>query len=318
METITPNLGRYKHPRNMLPLLKYTFLVLVSFFIAHNLSNFVTGPSSSSSSDKDMNIQIYSHNIRFDNKGAKEAEKPWSERKIPLTESVSFHSFGVPTVVCLQEVLKNQLDDILALLNQHSVKEDDWTYFGVGRNDGKEAGEYSPVIYRKSDFELLEGGSFWLSETPNVPSRGWDADQTRIATWTHLKHRQSGEKINVFNTHLDHKGQKSREEAVKLIAQKTRSYNDDVSFIAGDFNSEPHEEAYQTLKNYLKDTRLYNNQIYGYKNTFTGFDDDEEHKVIDYVFVDDRVKEAKLFGVLENKFNFYSSDHRPLLVKFEI
>ncbi|CCH41985.1 hypothetical protein BN7_1524 [Wickerhamomyces ciferrii] len=272
---------------------------------------------------KEVNFKIYNQNIRYDNKNADgKGEKPWNIRKVEIAKSIQYNSFNTKTIITLQEVLKNQLDDLLKLLNEGTEKEGlepKWTYYGVGRSDCKTNGEYSPIIYNKEDFKLLDSSTFWLSETPNVPgSIGWDANQERIVTWAHLK-PQWGEAINIFNTHLDHLGKKSREESVKLIANKTRSYNEDISFITGDFNSEPNEEAYQTLQKIFKDSRLHNDVKYGFDNTFTGFDSKSRHKVIDYVFIDPRLDSVKGFGVLDNHFDgIYSSDHRPVVVEITV
>lgn len=263
-----------------------------------------------------LNFKLYSHNIRYDNKNVSGGEKPWSQRKLEIYRSIKFNGFTTKTIVTLQEVLKNQLDDLLTLLNED--KDLGWTYFGVGRNDGKTSGEYAPILYNKNDFKLIDSSTFWLSETPDVPSRGWDADQTRIVTWARLQPTK-GESINIFNTHLDHIGVVARKESVKLIANKTRTYNSDISFITGDFNSEPKEEAYQTLSKVFKDSRLYNDNKYGFENTFTGFDKKSRNKVIDYVFFDPRLESIQGFAVLDNHFDgIYSSDHRPLVVEISL
>lgn len=264
-----------------------------------------------------LNFKIFNNNVRYDSKNPVKNERPWSERKIELYKSIKFSSFNTVTIVTLQEVLKNQLDDILTLLNQD--EDANWSYVGVGRNDGAEAGEYSPIFYNKEEIELVNSSTFWLSETPDVPSKGWDANQFRIVTWAHLKFKDNERKINVFNTHLDHVGKVSRKESVKLIASKTTSYNNDVSFITGDFNSEPHEEAYQTLSKVFNDSRLNNKLKYGYENTFTGFESSDELKVIDYVFIDPRLGSVEGFGVLGNSYDgLLASDHRPLVVEVSI
>ncbi len=294
-----------------------TFKLLLIFALLIIVGRQLFAMSDNNTTSGALNFKLYSHNIRYDNKNISGGEKPWSQRKQEIYKSIKFNGFNTKTVVTLQEVLKNQLDDLLKLLNEE--KDLGWTYFGVGRNDGKEAGEYSPILYNKNDFKLIDSSTFWLSETPDVPSRGWDADQTRIVSWARLKPVDKGQSINVFNTHLDHIGVVARKESVKLIANKTVSYNSDISFITGDFNSEPKEEAYQTLSKVFKDSRLYNDNKYGFDNTFTGFDTKARHKVIDYVFFDPRLSTIQGFAVLDNHFDgIYSSDHRPLLVEISL
>lgn len=292
-------------------LLIFALLVIVGKQLFTMSANFSDGSSAS------LNFKIYSHNIRYDNKNVGGGEKPWNQRKFEIFKSVKFNGFNSKTVVTLQEVLKNQLDDLLVLLNED--KDLGWTYFGVGRNDGKQSGEYAPILYNKNDFKLIDSSTFWLSETPDVPSRGWDADQTRIVSWARLKPVDKGQSINVFNTHLDHIGVVARKESVKLIANKTVSYNSDISFITGDFNSEPNEEAYQTLSKVFKDSRLHSENKYGFDNTFTGFGKNSRHKVIDYVFFDPRLTSIQGFAVLDNHFDgIHSSDHRPLVVEISL
>ncbi len=262
---------------------------------------------------QDFTFRLYSHNIRYDNKYLWNGEHDWTkERKYLVSQSIRYNA-QYNSIVSLQEVLHNQLDDILNLLG------DDWTSFGVGRSDGKTNGEYSPILYKKSEWKLLDSKTFWLSETPDVPSRGWDAALERIVSWVYLENIKSGQKLNVFNTHLDHRGVIARRESVKLILQKAKGLNDDPSFFCGDFNTKPTDEPYSIVSKDLDDTSVASDKLnrYGHSDTFTGFDGngdgDHETKIIDYIFVPKSGIKVETHSVLHSKFHdIYISDHRPV------
>lgn len=274
-------------------------------------------------STEPLNIRFYTHNIRYDNNGLWENEKPWNDRKTYVASSIKFNSRNVNTVVTLQEVLHNQVEDLTELLGE------DWSYYGVGREDGLTKGEYSPIFYKNTDWKLLESKTFWLSETPDKPSKGWDAALERIVSWVHLEHKHTGIKVNVFSTHFDHQGVVARKESTKLIISKTKSINSSPSFFGGDFNTEPTDEPYKIASKHLLDARKEVHRDidrYGHYEgfTYTGFDGGivERAKVLDYLWVDkkdtqnDKGYSLKVedFAVLHSEFNgVYMSDHRPVV-----
>ncbi|ODV62873.1 endonuclease/exonuclease/phosphatase family protein, partial [Ascoidea rubescens DSM 1968] len=264
--------------------------------------------------DSPLEFRLYTHNIRYDNKNLWEGERPWSERKYLIASSIKFNA-KKNTLVCLQEVLYNQLVDLKQLLG------DEWNYFGVGRKDGKFSGEFNPIFYQKKDWKILNSKTFWLSQTPEIPSKGWDAALERIVEWLHLQNIPSNKKINIFNTHLDHQGVIARRESVKLILQRCKNLNNNPSFFTGDFNTEPADEPYQIASKQLLDTnKAVNDKLNRYahadESTYTGFDGGivERAKVIDYIWATKDSKNIfiKSFAVLHSKFNFYMSDHRPV------
>lgn len=275
-----------------------------------------------------LSVRVYTHNVRYDNNALWEGERPWSERKYYVASSIKFNGQSSNIVVTLQEVLNNQLNDLQDLLGN------EWTHYGVGREDGKTKGEFSPIFWKKTDWELLEAKTFWLSETPEQPSKGWDAQLERVVTWVHLQHHETKQKINVFSTHFDHQGVVARRESTKLIISKTKSINDDPSFFGGDFNTEPSDEPYQIASEHLLDASKQVTepaQKYGHYGdyTYTGFDGGikERAKVIDYLWVEKPdVQKAKnyflkveTFGILHSQYNdVYSSDHRPLVTDAKI
>lgn len=264
-----------------------TFLLILSLLFLKSLSQPATslaniyGPS--------VNVRIYTNNIRFDNKHyPDEGEQPWKVRKVQVINSIDFHTsfLGHANVVCLQEVLHHQLEDILFGLGQN---QGDWTYYGVGRTDGATRGEYAPVLFKNSDWRVLENSTYWLSETPWKPSRGWDAALERIVTMVTLQSRMNPLiKINVFNTHFDHRGKRARRMSSRLIIDKMENYNDYPSFLCGDFNTQPKDEPYGILKKAgFKDSRTLVDwkYSYGHESTFTGFDKENQvNTIIDYVW----------------------------------
>ncbi|KAL5373037.1 hypothetical protein DPSP01_012999 [Paraphaeosphaeria sporulosa] len=205
----------------------------------------------------------------------------------------------------------------------------DWDYIGVGRDDGKKAGEYSPIIFRKAVWKVDTWKTVWLSQTPDKPgSKGWDAASIRIVTVGTFVHQASKQKVVGMCTHLDDQGATSRTESAKLILKVANetTHNGTTTkpipmFLGGDLNSEPSGSAYQILNakdsalQAVKDVapRKYGNP----KTTFTGFQESDAKTELDHVFVDRRadVWEATGFAVLPNKFDdgVYASDHRAVV-----
>jgi endonuclease/exonuclease/phosphatase family metal-dependent hydrolase len=215
---------------------------------------------------------------------------------------------------------------------------------GVGREDGKRAGEYSPVLFRSDIWSLLHWETIWLSETPDVPSKGWDAASIRIMTVARLQHTVSKVSILVASTHMDDQGSQSRLKGAKLIKKFFSDYTHSLTplkapsliILAGDFNSEPTEEAYKVLESVDSPVRDLRNlvpseSLYGHENTFTGFGFDKEPpKMIDFIFIgprsDFQTKRDPIskpesswyvdgYGVLESRFEngVYNSDHRAVV-----
>lgn len=263
-----------------------------------------------------LKVRVYTNNIRFDNRRYPDkGEQPWTLRKVGVISSINFNTFlGIANVVNLQEVLHNQLEDIIEGLGPK------WAYYGVGRADGKTKGEYSPIFYKKSEWKLLESKTIWLSETPNVPgSKGWDAALERICTIIVLESkREPGLKIKFLNTHFDHQGVIARRESAKIIAEEMQ--NELLpAILSGDFNTQPTDEPYLILKAVgFNDSRVTAKNVYGFHDgTFTGFDKDREpHIIIDYVWSNNFPPTN--YGVLENNFGEFFSDHRPVVADFSI
>ena len=179
-----------------------------------------------------------SYNIRYNT--VADGESAWPNRRDALASQVRFNR---PEIGGLQEVLAGQLRDLEQRLPEY-------TFVGVGRDDGAEAGEFSPVFFDGNRFTMLDGGTFWLSETPEVPgSVGWDASLPRIVTWVQLADSVSGRTVIFFNTHFDHQGQVAREQSAILMRQRIADLAgpDALFVITGDFNVTPDNPAYASM-----------------------------------------------------------------------
>jgi endonuclease/exonuclease/phosphatase family metal-dependent hydrolase len=276
-----------------------------------------------------VNIRVLTHNIRYATGSPFKGEERWPIRCPRLCSELVFNSIPPATFICLQEVLHNQLLDILTALNQCADTGGEWKYIGVGRDDGKEAGEYSPIFYRPSVWELKFWNTCWLSETPKVPSKGWDAASTRIATIGQFVHHESGKMIFVVSTHLDDQGAKSRKEAAKLLLTvlefEAGFRGADAVLLAGDFNSPPDGEAYRVVtapESGMVDVHdmVPKHKRYGNEMTFTGFCHESDPNRIDFIFSREKDKiKYGTYAVLANRFDdgVYSSDHRACVADLQ-
>ena len=180
-----------------------------------------------------------SYNIRYAT--ASDGENIWEKRKDFLAETI--RAFD-PDLLGTQETLARQRDDLAARLDGYDV-------LAAGRDDGREAGEMMAVFYRKARFEKLDGGHFWLSETPDrAGSKSWDSSLPRMVTWVKLRDRTDPEArpIAFFNTHFDHRGPKARIESARLLRKKIEELGEGCRVVlTGDFNSGDGSEPYRTL-----------------------------------------------------------------------
>lgn len=269
--------------------------------------------------ESSMKLRLYTHNIRYDNRHPVKGERLWEERQPLVSESIRFNTQPGAAVVCLQEVLHNQLVDIVDFLNQESKNttgHGDWAYYGVGRNDGNQSGEYAPILFRQSDWHVVSNNTYWLSPTPDKPSKGWDAALSRIVTTVVLRSKASGEKVKVLNTHFDHKGVEACRELSKLIMKKMSG--SEPAFLCGDFNTQPTDEPYKLLlKSGFRDSRV-QGRTYGYNLTFSDFTRKHEaNTIIDYIWAG-KGPVWQTYGVVPNYFDFYMSDHRPVIADYLI
>lgn len=254
---------------------------------------------------KSQPINVMSYNIRLNT--ASDGVNAWPNRKDNVKALVKFYDTDI---LCVQEALPEQFDAL--------VENTDFDVVGVGRDDGKRKGEFSAIYFNKNRFIKKDGGTFWLSLTPDVPSKGWDAALNRICSWVKLYDKLNKKEFIVFNTHYDHIGVQARIESAKLIKQKTQEIAPKLPVIfTGDLNVTPETEAIATIKSFLTDTKEISIEPpYGPTGTFNGFKWDSPLKdKIDYIFVNKGFKVQKFAVLSDSKDQRYYSDHLPVFVK---
>ncbi len=247
-----------------------------------------------------------SYNIRLNTSG--DGVNAWPNRKEEVKALIRYHEFDIFGV---QEAFIGQINDLLEM--------EEFAYTGHGRDDGKEAGEHSAIFFKKSRFTLLDSGDFWLSETPGVPGKGWDATCcNRICSWAKFRDTETKRPFYFFSVHFDHQGVKARQESGKLMVQKIKEIAAGYPVICvGDFNSTPDTEQIITMQTLLKDACQVSEMApYGPVGTFNSFDFNAPMKNrIDYIFVSDNIRVLK-YGVLtDSKSQRYPSDHQPVVAK---
>lgn len=253
-------------------------------------------------------LRVMTFNIRYDE--PRDGANAWPKRKQMVASMIRFYNADL---VGVQEALKGQLDDLETLLPEYS-------WMGVGRADGKTSGEYSAIFYRNSRFKSLESSTFWLSETPNVPSTGWDAALPRIVTWARFKDLATGKTFFHFNTHFDHRGEKARTESARLLLNQISQTAQSLPVVVtGDFNFTESADGYQLLKSALKDGRYAaQHGHHGPTSTFNDFKALVPERKIDYVFVKGNIRIVQ-HGVLSDTWDGrFPSDHFPVLAEIVI
>ena len=252
--------------------------------------------------------KVMSYNIRYDNPN--DGENSWVNRKELLCSQLAFYE---PDVFGIQEALPNQVQDISNALPKY-------TFVGIAR-DGIGKGESSNIFFKKDKFKLLEQNTFWLSETPEIISKGWDAALNRICTYALLKENKTKQIFWIFNTHLDHQGEIARTKGIALILYKIKMLNTQnypIIFM-GDFNSEPTEERIINLKKLMIDSQeISEENPFGPTGTFNGFKHIEAvTKRIDYIFLskESNFKVYKYAVLSDSKDLKYPSDHLPVYVE---
>jgi endonuclease/exonuclease/phosphatase family metal-dependent hydrolase len=252
-------------------------------------------------------IKVMSFNIRYDNNG--DGINQWSNRKEHVSELVRYHG---AEIVGMQEVLINQLRDVHAALPEMA-------WIGRGRDDGKEAGEFSPVLYNKNRFTLLKTETFWLSDSSSKVGFGWDAVCRRVVTYGLFKDKKSGKEFYFFNTHFDHRGQVARRESAKLVLKKIAEIAGKKPVIlTGDFNARPDSEPIRILVDEQNPNRLTDSEKitksphYGPFSTVNGFKAEAPDVHIDYIFVKNGLSCLKHATHTETWEGRFPSDHFPV------
>ena len=258
-----------------------------------------------------QSFKLMTYNIRYDT--SNDGENQWSERKDFLSNQISFYS---PDVFGIQEGLHHQL----LYLNETLIN---YKYVGVGRDDGQEKGEYCAIFYNSKKLKLIKSDTFWLSETPNKISVGWDASMERICTYILLKDVKTNQQFWVFNTHFDHIGNEARINSTALIFDKINELNSENTpvILMGDFNLTPDSKPIQYLSKVMNDSKNSSkSKPFGPIGTFNGFHFNEPvSKRIDYIFTSKNNIKVVKYAVLSDSKNLkYPSDHLPVFVKIKL
>lgn len=212
-------------------------------------------------------INVMTYNIRLDT--SNDGENAWTYRKEALLQQIVNNKIDI---FGIQEGLPHQVaycDSVLVNYN----------YVGVGRDDGNTGGEYSSIFFNKNKFQVIKQHTFWLSETPSKPSKGWDAAYPRICTYVLLKNKKSQKLFWIFNTHFDHIGIEARQESAKLIINKITEINTNnyPVVLLGDFNLTEDSTVIQYLNSVYKDSKnVVQQKTNDTLGTFNGFNVQEQ------------------------------------------
>ena len=263
-------------------------------------------------SSKAQPLNVITFNIRYNTPN--DSLNAWPFRKDKAASQILFHEAHI---VGLQEALYGQITDLLERMPGYK-------YVGVGRDDGKQKGEFSAILYDTTRLQLIQSQTFWLSEQPAVAgSKSWDAAYTRIVTWAKFKDRLTRKTFFSFNTHFDHIGKVARRESAKLLLQKIKAIaGASTIIVTGDFNSIPSDEPIQVITNvteplHLTDTKSLSQQPhYGPTGTFNAFGPKEiNNDPIDYIFIRKGIRVLKHATLSQSWEGRFSSDHFPVFVR---
>lgn len=262
-----------------------------------------------------QDLNVMSFNIRYNTTA--DSLNAWPYRKDKVASQILFHEAHI---IGVQEALHDQMMELQERLPQYK-------FAGVGRDDGKEKGEYSAIFYDTTRLQALQSKTFWLSQTPEIAgSKGWDAQITRVVTWIKFRDRKTKKIFFAFNTHFDHIGKEARKESAKLVLQKVKEIAGSTpAFVTGDFNAHPDDEPIQIILDAATPLRLTDSKEisktphYGPIGTFNGFKERErDDQPIDYIFLKGKwkvLKHATLSQTWEGRF---ASDHFAVLARISL
>jgi endonuclease/exonuclease/phosphatase family metal-dependent hydrolase len=264
--------------------------------------------------DYASSFHVMTYNIRMDT--AQDGVNRWDLRKDRVFRLIQQYQ---PDLIGVQEALPHQLADLHAAIPSFG-------WYGVGRDDGKNNGEFAAIFYSLSHFELRDKGTFWLSKTPDTPgSKGWDAALPRICSWVKLKDRRTNQKICHFNTHLDHVGKIARRESARLILSRIQQIAGPrtPTILTGDFNVGPESDPYRiiTSNTPLQDAKqITKSPHHGPHGTWSTFDVRRSiGQRLDYIFVSSQHFKVLRHAHLTYSENmYYPSDHLPVLANLTL
>lgn len=256
-----------------------------------------------------QDLRVMSFNIRYDNPG--DTGNLWEARREKVAGLIRFHQ---ASVIGMQEALHSQVRDLEKALPEYS-------WIGLGRDDGKTRGEYCPVFFDKSRLKLIQSGHFWLSERPQTPgSISWGAACTRMVSYACFQDRQTGFVFWIFNTHFDHVSAEARINSARLLSDSVRAIaGEQPVLITGDFNATLESPAGKELLNqFVHPAALASRPVYGPDFSYKAFDrPGKAGNVIDHIFLYQTTKLSVIrYGILSDNWNGkYPSDHLPVLTE---
>lgn len=263
---------------------------------------------------KSVPLRVMTFNIRVDTPN--DGPNQWQHRRDAVGAMLNDRK---PDLIGIQEARLTQVEDLAARLNGYG-----WT--GTGR-DGEKRGEFAPIFYKSGKLELLEHGTFWLSDRPDEPSKGWDAAFPRVATWGKFRDRRTGRRFVMLNTHLDHVGRQARIEGAKLIVRRLQDISDGLPILlTADLNARPDSEPYRVMTDVLRDTtRAASAGHTGPEGTAIGWLGPPGRRapirpvgVIDYVLASPSVRVRWTQTLPEAWDGRQLSDHRAVLVDLDL
>jgi len=264
----------------------------------------------------EASVTVMTFNVRYDNPA--DGPNAWPARKELVAKTILFHKADI---VGMQECLRGQIADLETLLPGYA-------WLGVGRDDGKEAGEFNPVFYRQDRFRLLSQATFWLSASPDeAGTRGWDGACNRVVTWARFAGTDEGRPFFVFNTHFDHVGTVARRNSAELLLRRVGTIAGQAPVVVtGDFNAVVGDEPIRILLAGLEGApplqdaaSLSLTGSYGGKRSFNGFRGGPgPGRVIDFIFVRG-AGEVLRHGIIAEKWEGrFASDHYPVLAEISV
>ncbi len=285
--------GATKNSNNPPLLLPYSLLI----FLLYSTPSFLWAQP----------LEVMTYNLRYDNPG--DGFNRWDMRKAAVVDLIRKYQ---PQAFGTQEGLLHQLAFLDGALPNY-------TFAGVGRDDGKREGEFAAIFYDSSRLQLIHTETFWLSPTPDTISVGWDAAMERICTFGLFEEKNTGYRFWFYNAHFDHVGGTAREESARLIVDQMEKMNTDELpvILTGDFNAVPESQPIQVLNKVLQDAYTRSGiQVQGPTGTFSGFRPDAAlDRRIDYVFQSGfQVLSCRQLNDRRSDGGFIS-DHLPVLVR---
>ena len=250
---------------------------------------------------------IMTYNIRYNTPN--DAENWWEHRKNEVADMINYYQ---PDILGIQEGLNGQLKYLDSTLT-------DYSFVGVGRDDGKKKGEFTAIFYDRNTYQLLEAKTYWLSDSPEIVSVGWDASMERISTYGAFVKRDTGDTLHIFNAHYDHIGEIARKKSSELILSimKEKGIAEKHLVLMGDLNAEPGSDPINILTQFLNDSYT-SKAPYGPIGTFNGFKLDHPlSNRIDYIMT--KNLETISFRHIDDrrKNKLWPSDHLPVLVELK-